>query len=142
MSARNPRPCIPDDVLSTDSYFSRATGYRWTVVPLSAPADTGTVSASGTPESVRTSTCVAALRSELGDAGTGRRMTALLNQKVLFPHRGQATLDGTALTLGSWNNGTDLSITKDAVSRITQQFDDYYGAFVGGASSARGAPVT
>ncbi|CAM5372664.1 hypothetical protein [Corynebacterium variabile] len=99
------------------------------------------MSASGTPEYIHASSYVAALRSELGDAGTGRRMTALLNQKVLFPHRGQATLDPTVLTLGTWNDGADLRITKDAVSRITRQFDDYYGAFVGGASSAWGAPV-
>lgn len=90
---------------------------------------------------IRRSSYVAALRSELGSSTPARRATALINQRVLFPHRGDAVLDDSELSLTSWNNDGDLLITRDVISRVTRQFDDFYGAFVGGGSSSWGAPV-
>ncbi|MGO3325117.1 hypothetical protein [Gordonia sp. (in: high G+C Gram-positive bacteria)] len=84
---------------------------------------------------------LAALRSELQESGRGRRFTALLSQKVLFPHRGRAKLTPGYLTLSEWDRQGQLQIAPEEVRRVTRQFDSQYGAFVGGASSKWGAPV-
>lgn len=89
----------------------------------------------------KTSTYVAALRQELSAAGPGKRTAALINQRALFPHRGQAILTPEKFELADWDGHGPISIAPASVSRITRQFDDYYGAFVGGASSKWGAPV-
>lgn len=115
--------------------------YLTTIVRPPGALHTGNMTATSNSSPVRRAPYLAALRSELGDNGAARRATALLNQRVLFPHRGEAVLDEEALHLSTWTDDTDLTITRDTVSRITRQFDDFYGAFVGGGSSAWGAPV-
>lgn len=92
-------------------------------------------------EIIGTSTYIAALRNELQSAGRRRRASALVNQKVLFPHRGQATLEPECLELDGWDDRGAIRISPSSVFRITRQFDSEYGAFVGGASSKWGAPV-
>lgn len=84
---------------------------------------------------------VAALRTELTDAGSGRRALALLNQRVLFPHRGTANLFQDELELDGWDERGSIAVIRGSVSRIARQFDDRYGAFIGGGSSRWGAPV-
>lgn len=84
---------------------------------------------------------VAALRSELSEAGGARRAMALINQRALFPHRGTATLTRDQLELSEWGPQGAITIAKDSVSRITRQFDEDYGAFVGGGSAKWGGPV-
>lgn len=89
----------------------------------------------------KSSKYIAALRTELTEAGTAKRAAALLNQRALFPHRGTATLTSSQLELADWDDKGAITISPSSVRRITRQFDDHYGAFVGGASAKWGAPI-
>lgn len=84
---------------------------------------------------------IAALRTELTDAGPAKRAAALINQRVLFPHRGKATLTSGQLELANWDDKGAITIRPTSVRRVTRQFDKHYGAFVGGASAKWGAPI-
>lgn len=90
---------------------------------------------------IKSTEYIAALRTELTDAGPAKRAVALLNQRVLFPHRGKATLTSGQLELADWDDKGAITISPTSVRRVTRQFDNQYGAFVGGASAKWGAPI-
>ncbi|MGO1838244.1 hypothetical protein [Microbacterium sp.] len=90
---------------------------------------------------IRSSEYIAALRTELADAGPAKRAAAMINQRALFPHRGQATLTADQLELANWDGQGSIVISQTSVRRVTRQFDKHYGAFVGGASAKWGAPI-
>lgn len=73
-------------------------------------------------------------------ASVGRRWAAVINQRVLFRHRGTAELLSDRLVLGGWDRA-DLVIGAEQVSRIQRTFTSLYGRFVGGGSAEWGAPV-
>lgn len=90
---------------------------------------------------IRSSEYIAALRTELSDAGPAKRAAALINQRALFPHRGKAILTAPQLELTSWDTKGSITLSPTSVRRVTRQFDKHYGAFIGGASAKWGAPV-
>ncbi|MGO3053531.1 MULTISPECIES: hypothetical protein [Micrococcales] len=91
--------------------------------------------------SVKSAKYIAALRTELSDARATKRAAALINQRALFPHRGQATLTAEQLEFSDWGRQGSITIARESVRRVTRQFDQHYGAFVGGASAKWGAPI-
>lgn len=90
---------------------------------------------------LRTGTYIAATTQELINCGIGRRMAAVINQRVLFGHRGRAALLPDRLVLSNWTSAADLVVTADQVSTIRRTFTSHYGRFVGGGSAEWGAPV-
>lgn len=84
---------------------------------------------------------IAATAEELTTAGVGRRVRAVFNQRVLFPHRGQAELTRDGLVLGHWSGREDKVIEAAGVARIQRRFTSRYGRFLGGGSAEWGAPV-
>lgn len=88
----------------------------------------------------RRGTYIAATARELSTAGAGRRWAAVVNQRVLFRHRGQAELKPDRLVLADWGE-TDLVVRTEQVTRIRRTFTSLYGRFLGGGSAEWGAPV-
>lgn len=84
---------------------------------------------------------IAATVEELTSAGAGRRVGAVFNQRVLFPHRGQAELTRTGLVLAGWSGRVNKVIEASGVARIQRRFTPQYGRFLGGGSAEWGAPV-
>lgn len=68
-------------------------------------------------------------------------MAAVINQRVLFGHRGHAELLPHRLLLRNWTEGDDLEIAADHVATIQRKFTSHYGRFLGGGSAEWGAPV-
>lgn len=84
---------------------------------------------------------IAATAEELATAGAGRRVGAVFNQRVLFPHRGQAELTADGLVLEHWEGRDDKLIEAAGVARVQRRFTSRYGRFLGGGSAEWGAPV-
>ncbi|MBA8928896.1 hypothetical protein BC739_006113 [Kutzneria viridogrisea] len=66
---------------------------------------------------------------------------AMINQKVLFPRRGTASLYGNRLVLGDWDSTGDVSIYPSQILDISHEFTELYGRFIGGGVRRFGAPV-
>jgi hypothetical protein len=67
---------------------------------------------------------------------------AMINQKVLFPHRGTAILHGDRLVLTDWGGeGSDVSIYPGQIDRISNEFTQHYDRFIGGGVRKFGAPI-
>lgn len=88
----------------------------------------------------RRGTYIAATARELRTAGAARRWAAVINQRVLFRHRGEAELRPDRLVLGGWSE-TDLVVRAAQVTKIRRTFTSLYGRFLGGGSAEWGAPV-
>lgn len=84
---------------------------------------------------------IAATAQELTSAGPLRRAAAVINQRVLFPHRGHAILRTDQLDLSVWDDDGTLVIAAKDVVRIDRRFTSLYGRFLGGGSAEWGAPV-
>ena len=89
----------------------------------------------------RRGTYIAATAEELITAGVGKRLAAVINQRVLFRHRGQAELLPDRLVLGGWDGVGSLVIRPSRVTGIQRRFTTHYGRFLGGGSAEWGAPV-
>ena len=90
---------------------------------------------------IRHGTYIGATTRELTTAGPGRRLAAVINQRVLFRHRGRAELRADRLVLHRWSGTTDLTIRADQLTSIERRFTSHYGRFLGGGSAEWGAPV-
>lgn len=84
---------------------------------------------------------IAATTQELITAGFAKRMAAVINQRVLFGHRGHAELLPRRLVLHTWTEADDLEVDADDVTAIDRKFTHQYGRFLGGGSAEWGAPV-
>lgn len=69
----------------------------------------------------------AATPDELAAAGPVRRLSALVDQRLRFPHRGQLRLDRTALELGAWKR-----LVPGDVTRVTRGYVPTYRRFEAG----------
>lgn len=84
---------------------------------------------------------IAATDAELKNAGLASRGMALLNQRVLFRHRGEASLRPGRLELRDWHGGEPLVVTPGDLTDVQCTFTELYGRFVGGGSAEWGAPI-
>jgi hypothetical protein len=84
---------------------------------------------------------IAATDTELRNAGVASRGMALLNQRVLFRHRGEASLRPGRLELRGWEGGDPLVVTPGDLADVQRTFTELYGRFVGGGSAEWGAPI-
>jgi len=84
---------------------------------------------------------IAATATELSSAGPLKRFAALVNQRVLFGHRGEAELLSDRLELRGWNGSDALVVRPSAITAMRRTFTSLYGRFVGGGSAEWGAPV-
>ncbi len=89
----------------------------------------------------RDGTYIAATDTELREAGFASRGIALLNQRVLFRHRGEASLRPGRLELRDWHRGESLLVTPEDLTDVQRTFTKLYGRFVGGGSAEWGAPI-
>jgi hypothetical protein len=84
---------------------------------------------------------IAATDAELKNAGLASRGMALLNQRVPFRHRGEASLRPGRLELRDWQGGEPLIVTPGDLTDVQRAFTELYGRFVGGGSAEWGAPI-
>lgn len=84
---------------------------------------------------------IAATDAELKEAGFVTRGIALINQRVLFRHRGEASLRPGRLELRDWDRGDSLVVTPGDLTGVQRTFTELYGRFVGGGSAEWGAPI-
>lgn len=71
----------------------------------------------------------AATLNELRSAPVARRGLALINQKILFPHRGRIELTQTHLALGSWKR-----LSADEIVQVTVDYVAEYTRFAAGGT--------
>ncbi len=71
----------------------------------------------------------AATLNELRNASVARRGFALINQKVLFPHRGRIELTQDHLILGSWKR-----LSADEIVQVSVDYVAEYTRFAAGGT--------
>ena len=84
---------------------------------------------------------IAATAEELGAVTFARRCAAAINQRVLFPHRGNADLAADGLVLHGWKRSEPLTIARTDITNLKREFTHLYGRFLGGGSAEWGAPI-
>ncbi|GAA4638258.1 hypothetical protein GCM10023196_095240 [Actinoallomurus vinaceus] len=83
---------------------------------------------------------IASTAEELRARRKGDRIAAGVDQSVLFPRRGQATLYDDRLVLSGWGDDGDLVLRPDQVTSVANEFTNLYGRFIGGLLNA-GKPL-
>ena len=86
--------------------------------------DTGEPAAATT---VHRNTYHGATTTELRGNSRRRRLVGLVNQKLLFPHRGVVTLAGDRFDLGGWR-----TVHRDEVAAVDRGFIPEYGRIAAG----------
>jgi|GEM_PF-2921120 len=97
------------------------------------------------PDRFRDSVCAATL-SELTAAGSLRRLVALADQRMRFPHRGEIRVSEQTVELGDWTQ-----IDPGGLVRVTREYVPSYGRIAAwgvrggfpslGAAGGAGAPL-
>jgi len=77
---------------------------------------------------------------ELARKKRGDRIAAGVDQKTLFPRRGNVTLRSEQLVLEGWSDEGDLVLRPANITSITHEFTELYGRFLGGLLNA-GKPL-
>jgi len=66
---------------------------------------------------------------------------AMINQKVLFPHRGTAILHSDRLVLMDWTVNSDVTLYPSQIDSISNEFTQHYDRIIGGGVKKFGAPI-
>ncbi|PSK97691.1 hypothetical protein CLV63_10784 [Murinocardiopsis flavida] len=90
---------------------------------------------------LRTSHYIAATADELRAAGPAAKVAAAIDQRVLFPHRGEAHLKPERLVFTGWDGDADVTVHRSEVTAVAREFTGLYGRFLGGGSKEWGAPI-
>lgn len=83
---------------------------------------------------------IGCMTEELRARRKGDRIAAGVDQSVLFPRRGEATLHDDRLVLGAWGDDGDLVLRPGEVTSVANEYTKLYGRFIGGLLNA-GKPL-
>jgi hypothetical protein len=95
----------------------------------------------GIMETISTGKYRGSTTAELSSLSAMDKVKAALDQRLIFPHRGEIVLSAERLVLTGWHGDVDVVVHPSQIASVSNEFTDLYGRFLGGGVKKWGAPI-